>query len=235
MARERYLVGVSEEELRPNPPPQLPQTSRGKWQNFWFYHKWHVIVGAAVLVVAVVLIVQTVMRENPDYRLAIATDIYISDSAVQQLEQELSKVGKDLNGDGKILVQADLLYLGDGMNNSQLEVANRTKMIAYLASNEPLFWAMAPKMYDELLAEAEYEPVFALLNLEAEGVSADGRYWNWKDSELLQKEEMEGVPEDLYFGVRVVNESNDKLVQSQTEALDLLRAYITNTPLETAE
>ena len=34
LAREMYLVGVSEEELRPDPKPEGPKTPRGKWENF---------------------------------------------------------------------------------------------------------------------------------------------------------------------------------------------------------
>lgn len=235
MARERYLVGVSEEELRPDPPVQPPQTPKGKWQNFWFYHKWHVIIGAAILLVTGILIGQAVSRPNPDYRLAIATDSYIPDSAVELLEQELGKVGKDLNGDGRVLIQVDALYLGNGENISQMEMANKTKLMAYLASNEPLFWAMTPQIYEDLLLQMSDGDLFQALELQADGISEDGRYWDWKGSELLQAEEMKGVPEDLYFGVRTVNESKEKQVEAQAEALELLRAYITGTPLETAK
>lgn len=234
MARERYLVGVSEEELRPDPPPP-PPTPKGKWQNFWFYHKWHVVIGVAVLFVAGVLIGQAVSRSDPDYRLAIATDTYISDTAVAMLEQELSAVGKDLNGDGQVLVQVESLYISDGANQSQLEIANQTKLMAYLAASDPLFWAMTPSNYEGLLAETDNNDLFEVLDLQAAGVSEDGRYWNWKDSPLLQKEEMEGVPEDLYFGVRTVDADREKLVRTQEECMELLRAYITGVPLENAE
>ena len=234
MARERYLVGVSEEELRPDPPPP-PPTPKGKWQNFWFYHKWHVVIGVAVLFVAGVLIGQAVSRSDPDYRLAIATDTYISDTAVAMLEQELSAVGKDLNGDGQVLVQVESLYISDGANQSQLEIANQTKLMAYLAASDPLFWAMTPSNYEGLLTQTDNNDLFEVLDLQAAGVSEDGRYWNWKDSPLLQKEEMEVVPEDLYFGVRTVNADRDKLVRTQEECLELLRAYITGVPLENNE
>lgn len=231
MARERYLVGVSEEELRPNPPPQQPQTPKGKWQNFWFYHKWHVLAGAAAILVAVILIVQAVTRPREDYHLTIVTTAYIPESAVELLEQDLAKAGKDLNGDGKVLVQVESLFLGNGQNKGQLEMANQTKFTAVLASGEDLFFAMTPDIYEQMQTALEGDCFFADLAVQAAGVSEDGSYWNWNGRELLQAEEMKGVPEDLYFGVRAIDESKEKRVKARDEVLELLRAYITGTPL----
>lgn len=234
MARERYLVGVSEEELRPNPPPQ-PQTPKGKWQNFWFYHKWHVLAGAAITLVAAILIVQAATRPREDYHLTIVTSSYIPESAVELLEQDLARVGKDLNGDGKVLVQVESLFLGNGQNKGQMEMASQTKFAAVLASGEDLFFAMTPDIYEEMQISMEGGSFFTNLEVQGEGVGQDGSYWNWNGRELLQAEEMKGVPEDLYFGVRTVDESKEKKVKARDKDLELLRAYITGTPLATAD
>lgn len=54
MAREMYLVGVDEDELKPPEPPKQPKTPKGKWENFWYHYKWHTIaIAAAALVITV--------------------------------------------------------------------------------------------------------------------------------------------------------------------------------------
>lgn len=58
MAREMYLVGVDEEELKPPAPPEQPKTPKGKWENFWYHYKWHTLGIAAAVIVLTVLIVQ---------------------------------------------------------------------------------------------------------------------------------------------------------------------------------
>ena len=50
MAREMYLVGVSEEELKPSPPPERPNTPAERLKNFWFYYNWWVLAIAAAAV-----------------------------------------------------------------------------------------------------------------------------------------------------------------------------------------
>ena len=45
MASARYTLNIKPDA--PEEPPQ-PMTRRQKWDNFWFYHKWHVIIGVAV-------------------------------------------------------------------------------------------------------------------------------------------------------------------------------------------
>ena len=51
MARDMYLVGVSEDELKPDPKPEGPKTPKGKWDNYWYHYKWHTLGAIAVVVV----------------------------------------------------------------------------------------------------------------------------------------------------------------------------------------
>ena len=50
MARDMYLVGVSEDELKPDPKPEGPKTPKGKWDNYWYHYKWHTLGAIAVVV-----------------------------------------------------------------------------------------------------------------------------------------------------------------------------------------
>ena len=43
MARERYLLEDTEDTIHQN--PITPTTGKEKRQNWWFYHKVHLIVG----------------------------------------------------------------------------------------------------------------------------------------------------------------------------------------------
>ena len=53
MASPRYTLNIKPEDLQPE-QPKHEMTGKEKRENFWFYHKWHVIVGivAAVLLTA---------------------------------------------------------------------------------------------------------------------------------------------------------------------------------------
>ena len=73
MAREMYLVGVDEDELKPPEPPKQPKTPKGKWENFWYHYKWHTIAIAAAALVITVMVVQFVTQPRYDYQVILVT------------------------------------------------------------------------------------------------------------------------------------------------------------------
>lgn len=74
--------------------------------NFWFYHKWKVIIIAFFALVAIVGIVQMVNKEDPDVEVTVATHTIYYAEDVDALEKTLlSLMPSDINGDGKKKVQ----------------------------------------------------------------------------------------------------------------------------------
>ena len=53
MASARYTLNIT-----PDPPEEPPHemTAKEKRENFWFYYKWHVIVGIFVVILLVMLV-----------------------------------------------------------------------------------------------------------------------------------------------------------------------------------
>ena len=112
MAREMYLVGVDESELQPPPKPEPPKGLKGKWANFWYHYKWVTLISLFAVVVLTVILVQMLTQEKEDYRLALVTEKVVPTTVLEELEAELAAYGKDLNGDGKVLVSVENLYIG---------------------------------------------------------------------------------------------------------------------------
>lgn len=235
MAREMYLVGVDETELEPPKPPEPPKGFKAKWQNFWYHYKWPTIFGALAVVVVSILIAQMVTREHPDYHMIIASTKNLPVPANEAFAAELEQYGRDLNGDGKVLVSVDFLYVGS--DGGQLSAVNQQKFTATIFAGDTMLFGFSPDYYQNYLLknlEGSDDVFFDSLGVEGEGVSEDGRTWSWKDSPLLETEEMKGAPEELIFGVRVASgsASGEKSREKHDECLELLRAYITKTPPE---
>ena len=143
----------------------------------------------------------------------------------------------DVNGDGKILVNVDAIFMG---GSDQISIVNQQKLVTRLAAGDELFYIMDPKSYEEKIVnnlEAEGAVFFDKLDLEAEGVSENGLYWNWKGSDLQKHELLQNAPEDLYFGVRALYGSADsgKNDEKHDDCMALLKALITDTPLSSSE
>ena len=91
-----------------------------KWiENFWYYHKWKVIIIAFFAIVLTVGIVQMVNKEDPDSEITLATHTIFYKENVDGIEQALvSLMPSDRNGDGtkKIQLQFYKIYSPEEMN-----------------------------------------------------------------------------------------------------------------------
>lgn len=207
MAREWALAGVNEEELKPSAPLEPPKTPQGKWENFWYHHKWKVWLGTFIAVVVGVCLWQVFTRNEPDYRLALVTKTYVTDMAADLLAAQLVPYGEDLDGDGTVEVLVEPIYLENRGNNAANVNANSQKFTAYLASGDVMFFAMDPSFYEERLVPllSEDFAFFAPLN-SALATEEEGRLWNWNGSKLQQNEVIKAAfPENLVWGVRLAD------------------------------
>ena len=105
MASARYTLNIKPEDLEPDKPREL--TRKEKLANWWWYHRVHVGIGAAVLAVVIWLAVDFFGRVLPDYQIALVTEQYIPATVLSELGDALAVYGADLNGDGQTLVQVN--------------------------------------------------------------------------------------------------------------------------------
>ena len=178
MARERYLLHAGEDTIHDpeaeKKAEQAEKTPRGKWGNFWFYHKWHVLIGAAVVLVAAWIIVSTVQTVRPDYTVGLLSQTPYPDTVLDSLAQGLEKYGKDLNGDGKVVVQvaqytlpapaasgAGIIASGSGsaaqLNLQQIQV-DQTKFVTDISSGTSMIFICDDKSF---LQQEKSEKMFA--------------------------------------------------------------------------
>lgn len=236
MAREMYLAGVDESELQPRPTPEPPKDLKSRWANYWYHYKWGTLIGLLALIVVIVAVVQMVNREEEDYHLVIMTENAMSLAAIDGLQNDLAAYGEDLNGDGKVVVLIENLYVG---GQDQFSTTNQQKFIAYLAAGEPMFYAFDEGCFkNRVQAQLETaedgtiffdEPTFA-----HEDIDPVENYWDWVNSPYMQDEEHQAMyPEHLYFGVRVAAGTANKgsSVKMNEDCAALLQAFATGTPL----
>lgn len=97
----RYLA----RDVKPAQKREL--TPREKRQNWWHYHKWHVVI---VLLCALMLtsIISGAVRNGrnvPDYHIAFVGKTALPEDTREALELALARLGEDLNGNGKVQVE----------------------------------------------------------------------------------------------------------------------------------
>ena len=152
MAREGLLLHA-EGERPPEPEPSAPKK---KWSNFWYYHKWHVIVLAIAAALAA-YVAHDAFRPRPDYEIGLITSSSYPDEAVSLLEDEIEKYGEDLNGDGRVLVQINTYPFVPG-DTSQLATASTVKLQADLSAGESMLFLTDAESFER---QQEREQMFA--------------------------------------------------------------------------
>lgn len=101
MASARYTLNIT-----PDPPEEPPHemTAKEKRENFWFYYKWHVIVGIFVAVLLVMLVRDVMTNDPADYTIGVITDSGLPTGAADVLSEKLAPFFDDRDGDGVVTV-----------------------------------------------------------------------------------------------------------------------------------
>ena len=105
------------------PEEKREMTKEEKIQNWWYYHKWHVVIAVAVFFLVADLVGDILYerRNQPDYSVAYVGSTNLPDDTVEQLEEALAALGEDLNGNGKVQVALhQYIAYGDAANYSAL-------------------------------------------------------------------------------------------------------------------
>jgi hypothetical protein len=89
-----------------------------KLGNFWYYHKWHTLIGVFVVAVLVILTVQMCQRTTFDAHIVYAGNYEIdrvgtpgNTSAYDNMLSELKLVVKDADGDGEVHLDFKNLFV----------------------------------------------------------------------------------------------------------------------------
>ena len=83
----------------------LELTKQQKRKNWWHYHKWHVIIGAILLVTAGSILAHALGlgQTKPDYQIAYVGAAPLPEDTVKAIEAQLVPYGEDVNNDGKVV------------------------------------------------------------------------------------------------------------------------------------
>ncbi len=227
MARERYLVHVSEEDLKPTESIGKPTTIKGKWQNFWYHYKVQTLIVGFVVAVAVLLVVQLVTREKYDYTLTVVTTGALPSETMDHLEAELLPFAQDIDGNGKKAVLINSIPLrAVGVADPHAGVQ---KLMTIIGSGDFMLFAVETDIYESRLKGILEEGGTFFRTL----VTSDGQKierWTWNASTAIKNaDELEiFLTEDMVWFVRAASgaaagEKNEKI---SDEHLQLLEAYM---------
>lgn len=127
-------------DVKPDQPVEW--TKKQRRQNWWHYHKWHVLLGGLAVCIVGSLIWHAVTQVHPDYQIAYVASAPLSEEAEAAWETRLANLGTDCNGDGKIIVQLNPYVTLSSNEDAMYNYASNVKLMADLDARESYFFLL---------------------------------------------------------------------------------------------
>lgn len=168
-------------DVKPEEKRELTPAEQRK--NWWYYHKWHIVIGVLLTAMAVSLLTQAlgIGRIKPDYQVAYVGTYSLPEETAAALEAGLAALGEDLNGDGRVAVQLNQYPTDYGMD-VEASIAAQTALVADLVSCESYFFLLEDpegfRTEDQVLRRLDG-------SLPEDGSSAEGSYLAWEQCPAL--------------------------------------------------
>ena len=165
MPREGTLWREGEDTIHDPKLEKLDMTKKQKRQNFWFYYKWHVIIGVLVVLVGGFLIYDLLDRTEYDYTIGLMTEESVPIDVVSRMETLIAEKGEDLNGDGQVLVHVEnyVIVPEDGdANDPYVQMASMTKLSSDVSTMQSVLFFSDEKSFEKF--QNEESPTFSYLD-----------------------------------------------------------------------
>ena len=167
-------------DVKPDVKKEL--TPAEKRKNWWYYHKWHVVIAAGLLAILGSIVWNALHQVKPDYQIAYVGDYALPDDTAAAIEAGFAALGEDLNGDGSIVVQL-VQYASSGGTDAQAVMAAETKLMADLTACESYFFLLEdPEKFQQNYGSMR--KFDSSLPVEA-GTSGEGEYLAWTQCPVL--------------------------------------------------
>lgn len=110
---------AEEQALAQEKKPPVSEAKK-KRENFWYHYKFHTI-GAVVGVAMIAFFLRdTLFATKSDFTVVVATGTPVSQESLDSLQAALEAVAEDRNGDNKVQVSLDYIYVPPELSEEEL-------------------------------------------------------------------------------------------------------------------
>ena len=130
-----------------------------KLENFWYHYKWHTIVAVFLVAVGIFSAWQLVSAPDYDYQIMLYTSRSDTTALSTALQQEISKIGDDLNADGEVTVQIMNVSYSEMDQNQSFVNSHAQALRGELLSNRCFLIITDDDRFKQLSQEGYFEPL----------------------------------------------------------------------------
>ena len=190
-----------------------------KFENFWYYYKWHTVLAVFIIAVLIVGTAQCSTKRENDYLIMLGFKRYVPEKVINSMCDYIEKYGEDINEDGEVIVQIMDVSTYSGQD-SELFKAASSKMEAESFRNEIMLYIVDDGFYDEMNNKVVIFDTYDKFD------DKDSTAYNLNDTEFAEyvnsNYNSPFITTNTYFTKRKINKDNAKSVQNMKNAEKLL-------------
>lgn len=182
-------------------------------KNWWYYHKWYVIIGIILFLIACNLIGNALglFQKSPDLQIAYVGKAPLPPNAAAAIQEAFTSLAADYNHDGEILVQVNQYINGNDdkdIDTAYYQYASEITLIGDISDCDSYFFLLEDPV--------DFQRTYQLL------AAADGncpeqsdygtadKIFQWSDCPVLAEMEL-GTYTDTSLGQTTIGSNQDIL------------------------
>ena len=206
----------------------LPKRFTKEWFGYiWDYYKYHILIGIAVVLIAIMTICEITGREKYDESINFVSKYIIDIETAEKLETYSQKGSRDLDGNGEInIFFSQINFTEEAKKDPNTEIALRNKLMSLFVTEDEFLYIFDKKIMEGVLASESTEGLFVPADKWSDIECEDGTFGvSLKDSDVFEKAGVKS--EDLYILIReCYNKDNEKLMEKQENAINLAKFLV---------
>jgi hypothetical protein len=126
----------------------MSEQFKKKWENYWYYYKWHTFAGIFVLIIMLVTITQCASNVQPDITVMLVSKTSpILTTTTDSIQNDLAQYVTDLNKDGKKTV--NFISIDFSSTDPTMLEAEQTKFMGELQTTDSFIFLIDASAYSE--------------------------------------------------------------------------------------
>lgn len=202
-----------------------------KWDNYWYYHKWHTLFAVFIAIVILFGVVQCSSVVKPDLIVAmVTTGTQLDQTTKTSIEQNMTKYVGDVNKDGKTIVSIRTFYLSPKLGQ-QIDYTMAQKLMGEMETGDCMLF-----MVDD--GGFKYLQNIKVLQKMSDALpgakTTDGCRIAIKDLSSFHGQPFSRQTNDMAFTVRVFKGTtidNKKNELNYSKSIEALKNMVENTPV----
>ena len=204
-------------------------------KNWWYYHKWYVIIGIILLGVAIDLICSSLglFTKSPDLQIAYVGKAPLPQDTVSALQQIFTSLSGDYNHDGEVIVRINQYFTDSKTTDVDIayyQYASEITLIGDISDCESYFFLLEDPL--------DFQRQYQLLALpdgscpDESDYSIDDKVITWSDCPLLSETDLDSeLLANLSLGRRCFFTDNATANLQECSALwNMLYSSVINQP-----